>query len=338
MPDADRETINEIQQKFLRLKSARTVLEVNCKNVTEMFCPERGRYPGDDCKPDQLHGKRQHKIIDSAVREALKIAQNGMHSGLTPPSRPWFRLRFKDESLNRFGQSRDWLEKLADIIYSTLRRSNFYSCIHSTYAEILAFATGAFTHQRDKDSGLWFNCMTFGEYWISSSGQGKVDTLFRSRWMTAKQIVQEFGEESVSKAVRDDYSKPSSMFNAYEIIHAVQPRINRNPDKIDTKNMPFMSVWFENQSAAELGAQSLMQSTSTPKMLAESGYKRFPYYVPRWEMIGSNMYGTASPGMEQLNEARYLMDMKQSLVVAVHKEVEPPVKAPTSMRGTNIRA
>src|SRR5271169_5327489 len=137
MPDADRETINELQLKFLRLKDARTVLEMVCKQVTYLFCPERGRYPGDDFRPDQMHGKRMDKYIDSATLEALKVAQNGMHSGLTPPSRPWFRLRFQDEALNRFGTSRDWLEKLTKTAYSTLARSNFYASIHSTYAEVL---------------------------------------------------------------------------------------------------------------------------------------------------------------------------------------------------------
>ena len=338
MPDADRETINELQLKFLRLKDARTKLEMVNKNVTELFCPARGRYPGDDFKPDQMQGMRMDRIIDSATMEALEVAQNGMHSGLTPPSSPWFRLAFEDSALNRFGPARNWLDMLQKVVYTVLARSGFYSNIHSTYGEVLSFSTGAFTKQRDPNVGLCFDHMTFGEYWISSSALNKVDTFARSRWFTAKQIVQGFGEDRVSKAVKDDYSKPTSQFNAYELIHFVQPRINRNPDRIDSKNMPFMSVWFENQSAAELGSQTLMASTSSPHMLRESGYKRFPYYVPRWNIIGSNMYGTDSPGMKQMNEARYLMDMKESMIVAVHKEVEPPVRAPTSLRGTNIRS
>lgn len=333
--DSDRELMREWQQKFLRAKDQRTVLETYCQNITQYFAPWLGRYPGDDMKPDQLHGKRMDKILDSAIYEALEIAQNGMHSGLTPSSRPWFRLEYRDKELNKFGKSRDWLSKLADTVYAVLRGANFYPSIHASYAEVLLFATAGIARSRYPDSGLVYKDMTFGEYWISSSVGYKIDTAFRSRWMTAKQIVEQFGKDHVSRQVMGDYEK--TPFNSYEIIHCVQPRPNYKSGKQDAKSMPFESVWWENMSSAELAAQQSSQTSSTPHLLRESGFKNFPYYFPRWHIVGSNHYGTGSPGMKQEGEARYLQELKKSMIIAVHKELDPPMVADTSQKGMPIR-
>jgi hypothetical protein len=335
MSQDERQKISEHQQKFLRLKDQRQVDEVLCQDITRHFAPECGRYPGDDMRPDQLHGKRAEKILDSTPQDALEVAQNGMNSGLTPSSRPWFRLAFRDKGLNKYGPSREWLDKLSGIIYTVLRVSNFYSAIHQVYGEILLFATGCFMKQRDPEHGLRFKTLTYGEYWISCSSLGVVDTLYRSVWMTARQIVQQFGENSASKQVRTDAEK--NPYVSYEIIHCVQPRKDRKVGRSDNRNMPFESVWWENQGGSELRSQQTSGAQGEAKILHESGYKTFPYYVPRWKIVGSNMYGTASPAIKKLEDARRLQDMEESMIIAVHKEVDPPVTADTSLQGQPIR-
>ena len=335
MPDNNREMMNERQLKLLRLKDARQVIETLNQDVTQYFAPWLGRYPGDDMKPDQLHGQRMDRILDSTTLEALEIAQNGMNSGLTPSSRPWYFMRYKDDGLNKFGKSRDWMDKLTAISYSVLRKSGFYQAMHASYGEVLLFANGCIAKNRYPTTGLRYKDLTFGEYWLSSSAGGKVDTLFRSRWMTARQIVDQFGENAASAQVVGDLKK--APYNAYEIIHCVQPRKERVNGKNDPKHMPFESIWWENMSAAELSAQQSMASTQAPHFLRESGFKSFPYYVPRWKVTGSDNYGGACPGIKQLGEAKYLQDLKESMIIAVHKELDPPVLADDSYRGLSIR-
>ena len=70
MPDNNREMMNERQLKLLRLKDARQVIETLNQDVTQYFAPWLGRYPGDDMKPDQLHGQRMDRILDSTTLEA----------------------------------------------------------------------------------------------------------------------------------------------------------------------------------------------------------------------------------------------------------------------------
>lgn len=338
MADSDRHKIEDRQLKLLRLKDQWQDIQALAQEVTQYYVPWLGRYPGDDMRPDQLHGQRMDKILDSTTTDAWEIAQNGIMSGLTPASRPWHRLQFKDPGLNKFGPARDWLEKLQNTVYQLLRSGQFYPSMHSTCGEVLAFGTGNIAKTKTPEGKVRYKDLTFGEYWISSSAGGKIDTCFRSVWMTARQIIQMFGESSVSKHILYDAQRPASCFNSYEIVHCVQPRKNRELGKINSENMPYESVWFENMTAGDLSAQQASQISSAPSILRVSGYRKFPYYVPRWKVTGSDNYGGASPAIKFLGEAKILMDIKESMTVAIHKEVDPPVVADSSLRGFNIRS
>ena len=68
---------------------------------------------------------------------------------------------------------------------------------------------------------MHFNTLHIAEYFIQENTKGTVDTLYRKYKMTARQAVQEFGEDNlgtkVKEAVKD---KPDTQFN---FIHAVEP-------------------------------------------------------------------------------------------------------------------
>lgn len=313
----------DLLNRYKALRSEREArIEAKAKDISEYLVPDRGRYPGDDRKPDRAHGARGDKIIDSTPGDAHEVATNGMYSGLTPPSRPWHRTQFEDEGLNEWGPAKQFMDILERRRNSELRRSNFYSAMHSSYAESIAFANACVHMQELDEGGFVFHTHTFGEYYWSRNARGRVDTVYRPEFRAAKNIVEEFGPTSASRQVLDAI-KNNRPYESFEILHAVEPRPVRDWSKKTPAHMPFQSVW--------------MELSNDKKILRESGFQTFPYACAVWLLTGSNNYGSSSPGLRKLPDIKGLQDMEESCLIAIHRELDPPFQAPSSMKGQPIR-
>jgi hypothetical protein len=315
------ERIEQYLQRFENLKEIRQRMDAICLDVAEYVCPSRGRFPGDDPKPDRQHGRRGSKIIDSTAQDCHEIASNGLHSGLTPPSRPWFKLAFSSDVLNTLGSgTRKWLDHLADTVRSALRKSNFYQVIHMSYAEIVAFSNSCIRMDSGK-GGLRFRCETWGTYWIAVDENGTVDTLYREEELSARQILRRWGESEKWRNVVEAHKR--NPYQTYRVLHVVQPRKDRDVEKIDKKNKPWESVWI------------LLDGERA--ILEESGFDSFRFAVGRWTVSGCDWYGDDAPGCKKLPDIKQLQDMEETTTVASHRGADPPLVAPSGMAKRVIR-
>ena len=139
--------------------------------------------------------------------------------------------------------------------------------------------------------------------------------------MTARQMVLAFGEDKVSRKVKDLSTK--TPLASFEVVHCVAPRKDYSPDKLDKANMPYESIYFE--------------AANDFSILKESGFNRFPYIVPRYLTISNDVYGCGSPGWLSLPANKMLQDMEKSKIKTIHKLVEPPMRAPSSLKGMPLR-
>ena len=101
-------------------------------------------------------------------------------------------------------------------------------------------------------------------------------------------------------------------YQEIEIIHAVYPRADFNPNKKDKKNMPFESVYMEYKNKNELSV---------------SGFKEFPFVVPRYLKASHEIYGR-SPAMTALPDVKMLNEMSKTTIKAAQKQVDPPLLVP----------
>ena len=97
-----------------------------------------------------------------------------------------------------------------------------------------------------------------------------------------------------------------------EVLHAVVPRINRDPNKRDNKNMPFASFYVDMQSKG---------------LLSESGFQEFPYIVPRFLKATGETMGR-SPAMVALPDVKMLNLMSKTIIQAAQKQIDPPLLVP----------
>jgi hypothetical protein len=284
------------------------------RDISDHIAPDMGRWNTSDVN----EGKRRDQlIINSTGRSALKVLASGMFSGMTSPSRPWFKLATPDAALMEFGPVKTWLHQAELAMQDVFARSNLYNVLPTLYAEQGAFGVGAIACMPDDDEFIRFYNFTAGSYMAATSARQQVDTLYREFKMTARQMEQQFGKEALSSTVQTLLSTNPDAW--VDVCHAVEPNDKRIVTRDDSRNMPIRSVYWEKGGDQD-------------KMLRESGFKSSPIMVPRWDVNGENVYGSG-PGSVALGDTKALQLMEKRKAQMLEKGVNPPMGAPGSLRG-----
>lgn len=313
---ADEEKAKKYLRRLKHLEEIRQETDAHCKEISEYILPRRGKFMALGQTPIQGEKKRS-KIIDNTAGRAMRVLKAGMQGGLTSPSRPWFRLGTEDADLTEFGPVKDWLFDVERKMYAVFRRSNFYQSTHSLYGEEAGFGTACLYEEEDIENAVRFRLITMGEYAIAQNAGGVVDTCYRRYFMTARQMVERFGRDNVSNSVQQSVEKTESEDTRFQVVHAVQPRNERDINGADRLNMPWESVYIEYENPQDV--------------LEMGGYQEFPFFCPRWEVAGSDDYGRG-PGMDILPDVKMLQELQATSLTALHKTADPPLNVPSTMK------
>lgn len=292
--------------------------------LSELILPERGRFKTNEENPDDLKSKYGKIVEETAGQAAIMLAAN-MHNGLNPSTTPWFVLGLEDKELAEIESVKLWLDTTTRLEETKLQKTNFYSQIHILYLELIIFATAAMLIEEDFEDTVNFHTYTAGEYFIEANKKGKVDTLCRVYQDTVKNVVDKFGIENVSHRVKSMVAK-KDWFGTVKIKHLTRPNRTRDITKDDNINMPFESIYFEEAAA----------DNETP--LRVSGFREFPYIVPRWSVAGSGVYGVGCPGMRTLAAVKEIQEEKKDFLKASKKTIDPPTTADSGLKGLSNKA
>jgi hypothetical protein len=313
--DKDSNSTKKYRIKFEQLKdSAKNKLN-SWKDISDYMLPDHSMYLFVDEERDSTRSRE--KTSGVAERSADDLAA-GMQNGMTSPARPWFGLTLSNKKLAENANIKAWLHYSSKIILHIFAKSNFYASMKSVYKELGGFGTACMLIEEDFETVIRCKVFTIGEFYLGIDSKGKPDTLYRKFKMTASQLVEKFGIENVSDTVRECYEKDKTEEN-FEVIHCVQPRNTRNFRKKNSENMAFESIYFEEKAPIE-------------KFLSKSGYKNIPFVGPRWDVCGSNVYGTC-PGMKALGDTKQLHVMIKDEAIAIKKQIHPPMNADSSLVG-----
>jgi hypothetical protein len=311
-------TRDRLFTRWGQLKSERASWYAHWQELTSYILPRNGRY----FRQDRDRGYRRHNnIYDSTGTRALRILGAGMMSGATSPARQWFRLATPDPELNSYDPVKLWLDDVTKRMQRVFQKSNTYNALHQMYEELGTFGTAATILLPDYQSVIHHYPLTCGEYCISTDAKGRVCTLYREFEMTVSQVVKEFGLEKCSVSVQNMY-RTGNLDQWVPVIHAIEPRADRDIGKRDAKNMPWGSYYFE------VGGEEGV-------FLRESGFQYFPALCPRWSVIGGDIYGN-SPGMEALGDIKQLQHEQLRKAQAIDYQTKPPLQVPASMKNRDV--
>lgn len=314
------ETLKEqLQKQQAQLTNDRSSFDPHWRELSDFINPRGSRFLVTDVNRDD---RRNTKIVDPTATLAARTLSSGMMSGITSPARPWFKLATPDPDMMDYGPVKLWLEVVQRRMNEVFNKSNIYQSLPLLYASLGNYSTGAMAVLEDDSDVIRTMMFPIGSYYMANSARGSVDTCFRKFSMTVRQLVMEFGLNNVSDSVKSMWD--SGNYESWiEVIHAVYPNIDRDTAKLNSKNKPVKSVYYE------VGGDS-------DKLLRESGFDEFPIMAPRWEVNGEDVYGSSCPGMIALGQVKALQLEQKRKSQLIDKATNPPMVGPSSLRNQRV--
>lgn len=311
-----------IENHVKTLMDKRTSYENRWKAIRDYQLPHIGCF--DDLDDEEnAASRRDTKIYHSCAWDANQIFAAGVMSGLTPPSRKWFRLNFANTELEDNSELGKILDERIDILSDVLEKSNFYTAVHSCYLE-LAFGQAPLGIFPDAQYGVHFVPYTIGSYAMENGADGTIQMFVRRYRMSARQLVDKFGTENVPENIRQEVETNAGLKANHKVVWYVEPNRYYDAEKLGNFHLPYLSVYYVEQSDAS-------------EYLHVGGFHEWPVPVARYLISGSDSYGKG-PGWFAEGDSKALQVLEKDKLTMVELSVKPPmlVNENLGVKGINL--
>lgn len=306
-------------KQFAQLDNDRASFVSHWRELSEFIDPRGSRFLTSDANRND---RRNSRIVDPSASLAADTLSSGMMSGITSPARPWFRLATPDPDMMDYGPVKVWLETVQNRMNDMFNKSNLYQSLPLLYSSLGNYSTGAMAVLEDDDDIIRTVPFPIGSYHLANSARGSVDTCYRKFSMTVRQLVMQFGKDNVSTSVKGMW-EAGNYEQWVEVMHAVYPNVDRDTGRMDSKNKPYKSVYYEVGGDGD-------------KLLRESGFDEFPIIAPRWTVNGEDVYGSKCPGMTALGQIKALQLEQKRKSQIIDKVTNPPMVGPSSLKNQRV--
>jgi len=311
MPAIPAKSMRKLSAVLHAMDTERQYWFTHWRDISDYFLPRR--YPWlRSQKEIRTPDRRNRKLIDSTSTLAIRTLASGMMSGITSPARPWFRLRITGYSEAALSDAAKlWLEEVESRLATLMAESNMYNSLAVLYLEWCAFGTASLAVYEDFNDV--FRCYNFplGEFYLSMSGDQRINRHGRRFVRTVEQLYDQFGEDALSESTKRLYAQGNAcLFNEVEVAHLIE---RNDPDDgiLPRSNAPYREVYWE------IGSNDM-------RVLQASPLYEWPTVSPRWELIGNDSYGV-SPAMDCLGDVQELQQLHLERASGLAKQVRPPL-------------
>lgn len=317
MPD-----IRRARARFNQLQEARRQYEQRWKSIRDYQLPWIGHFDdtADDTEPAR---RRDLKTMTNVPWTAAQTFAAGVMSGLTPPSRQWFKFGFDNSAFAEDVEALQVLDQRQEIVSAYLSKSNFYNAIFQIYMELPVGQSplGIFK----ASDGLRFYQYQVGTYYLGTSASGQVDTFGRKYKLTAAQLAEQFGEDNLPESILNMLKTSAKYDKKFDVYWLVEPNNDKEPDGFGNTQMPWRSMyWLGNSTNEKNGG-----------FLEVGGFLEFPTPVARYQVTGNESYAIG-PAWYAEGDAKQLNVLKEDYLRAVELSVKPPLKSPASVYNKGI--
>ena len=288
--------------------------------LSDNILSSRGRFLTSDRNKGH---KRNTKQFNNTGRRDSRSLSAGMMAGMSSPARPWFRLGTHNKALREIRSVKTWLKSVERLLFAIFAESNFYNVLAQVYKELGTFATAPMAIYENFDNVIRCQQFTVGSYFLGVNGHGLVDTLYREYQLQVGGVVSQFGIDNVTEQTKNNWNSGTTE-SWVDIIHIIEPNDDRDMQAVGPPPMAYRSVYYEKSG------------NNDNTFLREKGFEEFPIMAPRWEVTAEDTYGTECPGMTALGDVKQLQIQEKKKAQALDKLVDPPLQAPSEMKGKRI--
>lgn len=305
MPDQKANDILRVQEQ---LESNRGVWNNHWREVAERVRPTQNMFD----QPIRAEGdKRNERMFDSTAPLALQKWTAAVASMAFPANQKYHKLTTEDPDLAENVAVKRYLERVNDVLFRVryAPRANFQAQSSEMLADVGSFGTGILFIDDAVGLGIRYKSIPLSESYICEDAHGVVDRLHRKFQLTAQQAVSLFGSGNLSEGVRRAAEK--TPLSKFWFVHAVGKNDEYSPSKRlhPTRGKQFYSCYIEYE---------------TRSTIEESGFRTFPFAVPRYETAPNETYGRG-PAMMVLPTIKMLNEMKKTIIRAAQNVVAPPL-------------
>lgn len=211
---------------------------------------------------------------------------------------------FEDDTLEFF-------QDVNDVTAAQLARpeAGFMNALKEALTDLIIYGT-AFIYviaTGDVKQPIQFKALDGKSIVIDENEAGAIDTVYILDRLSVRSLVQKYGYNNVSKDVRNKYDLKQLEIEI-DILHIIEPRIERNPFRFGNLDMPWSSLHIE---------------LANKHILKESGFMEMPIIGVRYEKNVGEKYGR-SPGMDALPDIRELNKAVETYTKAGGMALNPP--------------
>jgi hypothetical protein len=321
-----------LDKRAASLKRERLPHEGIWRELAEHFEPDLARAldDGDDDPEAAAATLRDRKIMTSTPRTELHRMAAALKSGTANESRQWFRLKrggSGDDTQAENPAHKQWFDKATRGMSWMLNNSNAYGALGQMFLHtgLFSCSAGLVTGEHPQDI-LEILVIDEGAWWAASTRRGRIDVLLRRVSMTARELVEEFGETRAPDRALEalENGRDEERTRVWNLVCPADRE--RFPD-LDASRA-FASVYWTDEGGTCGGG------ADTSGIVDIRSYAYNPILCPRWDVV-NGVYGIG-PGRIGLPEARELYRLESDSLKGVAQRVDPPMAAPDGMAGAAI--
>lgn len=309
MTGAEQDIVIQSMREFSVLQAGRATFASQWEEVAELVLPTSRNtfYFGSFNFPGQKKTERQ---VDSNAAVALSRFGAILDSLLTPRNTFWHMLSVDNEELRKVREVRLWFELATNILFKQRYKptANFSSQNLNTYTSLGAFGNGSLWVDRlrsqEGGTGIRYKSLPLGEMYLRENFQGQIDGFCRPFRLTKDQAIQQFGEDNLPETI----TTATDAGALFDFLHRVCPREGYDPERRDSKAMPWASYYIAMSGGNRL--------------VSEGGFRTFPAPTTRYDQYPGEIYGRG-PAMQVLPAIKTLNAEKHDFLVQGHRAVAP---------------
>lgn len=265
-------------------------------------------------------------IIDSTGQLAVRTCKSGMWTGLTSPSRPWFKMGIGLPWVKLDSDGKEWLEDTEQKIYTVLGQSNFYDTMAQGFEDEVVFGSAPVICYEDAEDVCRFYLPCAGEYYLDLGARLSHDTVIREFTLNVKQIVEQFTLAKCPAQVRQLWATGGAgITREFVVGHAIEPNyalqaIGSTVNKVNI--VPQRFTWREVY---------WLRGIATPEPLTVRGFNGQPFAVFMWKHVSNDPYGR-SPCMDALGDVKQTQVQTLRENEFLEKGIRPPMGAHVGLK------
>jgi len=302
------------KQAFSSMKTSRGVYDEQWQQCARLASPRDSifnteRSPGQNVRTEQFH---------SGAELALDTSSSYFKAFTTPDGQRWHALQ-SDELGHADKEATQLYDDIEDVLfkYRYLPEAMFSKSRYEAVRSMDGFGNGIMYIERgpSKELPIRYRYCHLSQCYMTVDNFDMVNGMYYHRKLTAKQIVDEYGEKNVPDEVLERLKNPAYTGShgpegTFDVIHSVTENNNYipgNPNKLKKK---YKSRHF------------MLGKDSSKGFLKMGGYDTFPYAVVRDTHSPNEIYGRGKL-QKVLSEIKVLNQIKKTYLQAGHNAAAP---------------